>query len=564
MAALAGGCSGSVGAPTSAGVAGQSGSGSAGSGAAGSGANIGGGGGSGSTPTDCQNPMPATVSMSPLQRLSRNEYVNTTNDLIGNTPSVATTLPIDDQNDLAAGARSLIVSNTWLSDAMQAGADLAHTAVQNLGTLLPCSAAGADACAQQFIESFGKRAFRRPLAPTETTRLMAIYALGRTNVNFAHGIELVIQAMLLSPNFLYKIELGVPGSATGGQLKLTPYEVASRLSYMFWGTMPDSILFAAADMGKLGNGTDVRAQALRMVGSPLARETLIYLHKRWLDLDQIAVTTKDATTYPNFGPDMMAAMDTEAHNFLDSVVWPQGSGLQALLTSTTTSVNSMLAGLYGVTVPAGSTAFTQVQLNPAQRSGVLTLTSTIAVHTFADTSEPVHRGKFVRERFLCTTIPDPPATVMATPPDPAPGIPIRDKFAQHSSGAACQPCHQLMDPIGFGFEHYDGLGVWRDTEQGKPVDATGNIVLSTDVNGPFDGIPNLARKLLQSDQVKNCVVSTFVGLTRGAELAADTCTVKQLRRSYDAAGGDVRAVLVDLTALDSFYARPVLAGEVLP
>ncbi|HEV3191456.1 MAG TPA: DUF1592 domain-containing protein [Polyangiaceae bacterium] len=504
------------------------------------------------------------MSISPLQRLSRNEYINTTSDLLGNIRSVGTPLPIDDQNDLAAGARSLIVTSTWLADAMQAGADLAHTAVQNLGTLLPCPAAAGDACAQQFIETFGKRAFRRPLVPTETARLMAIYAMGRTNVSFAHGIELVIQAMLLSPNFLYKIELGVPGSATGGQLKLTPYEVASRLSYMFWGTMPDSVLFAAADMGKLGNGTDVRAQAVRMVSNPLARETLIYLHKRWFGLDQIAATTKDATTYPNFGPDMMAAMDTEAHDFLDSVVWPQGGGLQALLTSTTTSVNPMLAGLYGVTVPAGSTAFTQVQLNPAQRSGVLTLTGTIAVHTFADQSEPVHRGKFVRERLLCQTLPDPPASVMATPPDPMPGIPIRDRFAQHSSGPACQPCPQLMDPIGFGFEHYNGLGVWRDTDQGKPVDASGNIVLSTDANGPFDGIPNLARKLLQSDQVKNCVVSTFVGLTRGAELAADSCTIKNLRRSYDAANGDVRAVLVDLTGLDSFYSRPVLAGEVLP
>ena len=502
--------------------------------------------------------------MSPLQRLSRNEYVNTTNDLLGSTASVATALPIDDQNDLAAGARSLIVSNTWLTDAMQAGGDLAHAAVQNLGTLLPCQAAAGDACAQQFIETFGKRAFRRPLATTETTRLMAIYAMGKANANFAHGIELVIQAMLLSPNFLYKIELGVPGSAAGGQLKLTPYEVASRLSYMFWGTMPDSALLAAADMGKLGNGADVRAQALRMVASPLARETLIYLHKRWLGLDQIAATTKDATTYPNFGPDMMAAMDTEAHNFLDSVVWPQGSGLQALLTSTSTSVNPLLAGLYGVTVPAGSTAFTSVQLNPAQRSGVLTLTSTIAVHTFADTSEPVHRGKFVRERLLCQTLPDPPASVMASPPDPKPGIPIRDRFAVHSSGPTCQPCHQLMDPIGFGFEHYDGLGVWRDTDQGKPVDASGNILGQTDVNGPFNGIPDLAHKLLQSNQVKDCVVSTFVGLTRGAELAADSCTIKSLRRSYDAASGDVRAVLVDLTSLDSFYSRPVLAGEVLP
>jgi len=502
--------------------------------------------------------------MSPLQRLSRNEYINTTNYLLGDTRSVGAALPIDDQNDLAAGARSLIVTSTWLTDAMQASADLAHAAVQNLATLLPCPASAGDACAQQFIETFGKRAFRRPLLPTETTRLMAIYAMGQTNANFAHGIELVIQAMLLSPNFLYKIELGVPGSATGGQLKLTPYEVASRLSYMFWGTMPDSALFAAADAGKLGTGADVGTQASRMVSSPQARETLIYLHERWLGLDQIAAATKDATAYPNFGPDMIAAMTTEAHDFLDSVVWPQGSGLQALLTSTTTSVNSMLAGLYGVTVPAGSTAFTQVQLNPAQRSGVLTLTGTIAVHTFADQSEPVHRGKFVRESLLCQTLPDPPASVMAVPPDPKPGIPIRDRFAEHSSGAACQPCHQLMDPIGFGFEHYDGLGVWRDMDQGMPVNATGNILGSTDANGPFDGIPDLARKLLQSNQVKDCVVSTFVGLTRGAELAGDACTIKHLRRSYDAANGDVRAVLVDLTGLDSFYSRPVLAGEVLP
>ncbi len=439
--------------------------------------------------------------------------MSTTNDLLGDTRSVGTRLPIDDQTDLSAGARSLIVTSTWLTEAMGAGADLAHAAVQNLATLLPCQAAAGDACAQQFIETFGKRAFRRPVAPTETTRLMAIYAMGRTNVDFAHGIELVIQAMLLSPNFLYKIELGAAGAAAaGGQIQLTPYEVASRLSYMFWGTMPDSALLAAADTGKLGSRPDVRAQAMRMVNNPLARETLIYLHKRWLGLDQIGAATKDATKYPNFGPDMTAAMDTEAHNFLDSVVWPQGSGLQALLTSTTTSANSVLAALYGVTMPA-STAFTQVQLNPMQRSGILTLSSTIAVHTFADESEPVHRGKFVRERLLCQTLPDPPATVMATPPSPKPGIPIRDRFAEHSSGTACQPCHKMMDPIGFGFEHYDGLGVWRDTDQGKPVDATGSIVGSMDVDGPFDGIPNLARKLLQSNQVKDCVVSTFVGLT---------------------------------------------------
>ena len=202
MALWTGGCTGSVGggAPTSAG-AGQPG----GSGATASN----GGGAGGSQSSDCQT-APLSVSMSPLQRLSRNEYINTTNYLLGDTRSVGAALPIDDQNDLAAGARSLIVTSTWLTDAMQASADLAHAAVQNLATLLPCPASAGDACAQQFIETFGKRAFRRPLLPTETTRLMAIYAMGQANANFAHGIELVIQAMLLSPNFLYKIELGVP------------------------------------------------------------------------------------------------------------------------------------------------------------------------------------------------------------------------------------------------------------------------------------------------------------------------------------------------------------------
>jgi len=558
IALLSAGCQGGIGDGSP-----QSGNGNAqpgsGGGASGAGGNIG--------KTACQASGSPVSVPSPLQRLSRSEYTQSTNDLLNDKRSVGQSLPVDDDSgDLGSGARSLIVTSDWLNQAMQAAEDLASTAIKSVTTLAPCAAGSADdACARSFITSFGKRAYRRPVTPDEITGLMGIYAMGKANADYSHGIELVIRAVLLSPAFLYKVELGVPGSARNGILRLTPYEVATRLSFMLWGTTPGDDLLTLADAGTLTSGSTLRDQAKKMMQDPRAREPLIGLHQRWLGVDGMADVSRDPMVYPTFGPAMMASMQAEAHDFLNDVIWNKGATLDTLFTSTSTVADATVAALYAGqdgAGPGGTPA--PLMLNPMQRSGALTLPALIATHTFADESEPVHRGKFVRERLLCTTLPDPPANVMATPPVSIPGVSIRDRFAQHSSQPACQGCHALMDPIGFGFEHYDGLGRWRDMEQGKPVDATGTITMSMDVNGAFNGIPDLAHKLLGSEQVHDCVVSTFVAMTRGAETAADACLLSQVRSEFDAAKSDVRSILIAIAGSDSFLTRPLLAGEMAP
>jgi hypothetical protein len=256
-------------------------------------------------------------------------------------------------------------------------------------------------------------------------------------------------------------------------------------------------------------------------------------------------------------------MKTEVDNFIGGVV-DQGGGVKALLTSTVTTGNATIAKLYGVQGSGTGDAFARLMLDPAQRAGILTMPATLAVHTFGDTSAPVHRGRFVRSRLLCAPVPDPPDNLMVVAPDVRPGVPVRERFAEHSAQAACRVCHEQMDPIGFGFGNYDGIGGWRDTDAGKPVDASGTIVGGTDVDGPFNGVPDLARKLAASEQVGNCVVSTFVGMTQGPEVAENQCEMKTLRQTYDSARGDVRGLMAGITQLDSFTTRAVLTGEVLP
>ena len=505
---------------------------------------------------------------SPLQRLSRAEYIQSTNDLLGDNRSVGSTLPVDDQNDLSSGAASLIVTADWLGQAMQAAEDLAAQAIKSMPTLAPCPAGGVDEqCARQFIASFGKRAFRHPPTFDQVANLMTIFTLGKTNGGYPHGIELVIRAALMSPSFLYRVELGMPGSTHNGIVRLTQYEVATRLSYLLLGTTPDDGLLAIADEGGLSTTTAVRAQAVRLMADPRAKEPLIGLHQRWLGLTDLPDASKDPVKYPTFGPSLVASLQREGHDFLNDVVWNKGSTLAALLTSTTTFADSTVAALYAGKDPAATptaAAPASLTLDPKQRSGVLTLPGIIAVHTFADESEPVHRGKFVRESLLCDTLPDPPSTVMATAPESKPGVSIRDRFAEHSQQPSCQACHKQMDPIGFGFEHYDGLGRWRDTDQGQPVNASGSITGTSDVDGTFDGIPDLAKKLLGSNQVRDCVVRMFVAMTRGAQAAADKCTIAPLRAAYDAANGDIKTVMVGMAGADSFLVRPLLTGEVAP
>ena len=528
-------------------------------------------GGSATLPGDpasggCQEAAPLVTA---ARRLTREQYVNTVRDLLGDpTAALGDQLPKDDVGDsLFADPRNLLVSPDWASNAMDAAEAVAKAAAAKLQTLLPCDpATGEQACVDKFITGFGKRAYRRPLDQAEVAALGKVYAVGVKNGGFAHGVEVVVRALLQSPSFLYRLELGQQAGSSGSSIRLGQYEVASRLSYLLWNTMPDQALLEAADAGKLGSSDEIVTQARRMLADPKAHQTLGEFHGKWLGMDGLGEVAKDPMRYPQFDAKLVASMRTELRMLVEEVLFKGDGRLESLFDGHFGYVDASLAPLYGVPAPAGA-GFSRVELNPAQRGGVLTSVGVIAAHTLVDESEAIHRGKFIRENFLCTIPPEPPADLMVEPPTPKPGVSTRERLAEHSVMPACKVCHQMMDPIGFGFEAYDGIGRYRTTDpSGKAVDDSGVLDMTKDANGPvtFKGPIELGKKLGGSAQVRDCLVTTVLKFAQGPDAAGDSCVQQKLSAAFESSKHDIRELFIAVAKTEGFKYRRAIEGEVLP
>jgi hypothetical protein len=494
---------------------------------------------------------------SPIRRMTRFEYNNTVRDLLGDK-----TLPAADfgAEEEALGfnnnAANLVTSSTLAEKYMLAAEGISSRATEKLSRILPCEPEliGDEPCARQFIDHFGARAYRRPLAPGEADMLFALYSFGHTVHDFREGIRMVIEAALQSPHFLYRVELGAPDGPSENVVRLNDWEMASRLSYFLWGTMPDDQLFTAAEAGLLNTKEQVADQAKRMLDDPRARQVTLDFHRQWLDYDRIASATKDPALFPSWSALLKDAMREETERFINAVIFEEGGELGALLTASYTYLSPELAEFYGVTVPSGP-GFNRVELDPTERAGLLTMGSLLALNAHSNQTSPVHRGKLVREAFLCDIMPMPPPDAMITVPTPDPNSTARERFAEHSKNSACRGCHELMDPIGFGFESYDAVGRFREEENGAPVDASGSIVQS-DINGEFDGAVELAHKLTGSEDVRACYATQWFRYASGrGETHADDCSMAALRERFKAAGGNIQELLVALTQTDAFLYR---------
>jgi len=223
-------------------------------------------------------------------------------------------------------------------------------------------------------------------------------------------------------------------------------------------------------------------------------------------------------------------------------------------------MNADLAAFYGITGPT-SAKFEKVDLDPAERSGFLTHASLLALNAKTNQSSPVHRGKFVREMLLCQMMPNPPNDKEIVPPEIDPKATTRQKFDQHSADPYCASCHHLMDPIGFGFEHYDGIGSWRDKDHGFPVDSKGELTGTEDVDGTFDGVPELAKKLAESQEVRQCIATQWFRFGYGRKEAdEDACSLQKVDEAFAAAGYDIKELIVALTQTDAFMYRKAVKG----
>ncbi len=506
----------------------------------------------------CTKPMPGPA---PLRRLTQAQYDNVVRDLLGDTSQPGRTFPADATvGEFSNNATTLVVS-PLLAQAYEAAAEsLSGVAITDDATLLPCSPQkdGEDACARAFIASFGKRAYRRPLAQSEINTIFVLYAANRDSADFNNGIRAVIELMLQAAPFLYQVEAGDAAKATDGVAPLTSWEMASRLSFFLWGSMPDDALFAAAQADQLQTPEQVEAQARRMLGSPKAHDATADFFSQWLHLDGLYGATKDPTLYPQYTDAMRASMQKETLAFTDWVLWQSDGRVSTLLTAPVSFLDANTSTLYGLNVT--STTPMKTPLDPKQRAGILTQPSVMAVFAKPNQSSPVTRGKWVRERLLCQRVPPPPSNVNIIPPEVKSGQSTRQRFAQHDADPACAGCHKLMDPIGFGFEHYDAIGRYRTMDQGLPVDATG-AVSTSDVDGAFDGVPALASMLAGSKQVTDCVSVEWFRYAFGrGETPDDECSLGSVKDAFAKGNYDMKELLIAMTRTAAFRYRPISVG----
>lgn len=478
-----------------------------------------------------------------VRRLSNREYNNVVRDLLGASTRPADTFIADSyQNGYDNGSVGLVVQSDQ-ADAFAAAAEaLAATAVAEQMPRLAGGCApeisGDVACAEAFLSTFPPRAFRRPLTTTEAARLRGVYDQGALLGGFQLGVQLAVETVLQSPQFLYREELGIAaGQAVGpdvARFRLTSFEVASALSFLLTGTMPDAILLAAAAEGRLNAVDDYRRETRRLLGTPAARETMrVFLHQ-WLATDRLESTLKDPAVYPTFNKSLAASMREQLNRDFDQALWGGGGALRELFTSSQSFVDPPLAALYGVAVT--ETGFTRVALPAATRKGVLTRAGFLAVHSDPDSSGPIGRGVFLLANVLCApplprpaTVPVPPTvveTVMA-------GRTTRQRFEQHVSNPGCLACHRSIDGIGFGFEEFDGLGVYRASENGAPVDSSGMLYSARDLAASFAGVSDLTTRLMAGRDLPDCFVRQVYRLAMGqVETAADQALLLDLQRGF--------------------------------
>jgi hypothetical protein len=503
------------------------------------------------TPTPEEECTPAVTLGTPLRLLTRAEYDLTVRDLLGATGRPSRDFPREPMvSGLDNDATVNLVTSPHVTAYLDAAESLAtETLTQRRSTVLPCNTED-QACGELFIATFGRKAFRRPLNAEERATLNELFTTVSSREGFSGAVELTLQSVLQSPQFLYRDEQAL-GPVPQPVVTLGGYELASRLSYFLWGTMPDDQLLEAAANGELDTPEGLSAEAKRMLDDPKALDGMMRFFSLWLFLDGVENTEKSVGTYPQFSPALAKAWRSSLELFVRDVLEHEGT-LRGLLTSNVLYTNDSMS-MYGPSAPTA--AFVRNEMPGTQRKGLLTQPGFLSYKAMPDGSSPVRRGIFVLEKLLCEPPSPPPAGADITPPSPSTSKTTRERFAQHSQDPGCKGCHQFIDPVGFTFENYDGLGLWRDTENGQTIDASGGVKVSRDssVIGDVVGVAELSEKLAGSRNVHDCVTKELYRFALGRSLnQADTCSVKQVGDRFMKSGGQFKELMLAIVESDAF------------
>jgi hypothetical protein len=416
------------------------------------------------------------------------------------------------------------------------------------------------ACAVTLYEAFAERAFRHPLTDDERAWLAESWAALPAAASLALRLETIAELILQAPQFLYLYTAGTP---SGGVSVLNGHERAQRLSYFLWDSLPDAELLAAAKAGELDTSAGMRAQAERMLDDERARPVLRSFLAEWLELDGAAIlpsledTPKSPELFADFDDTLRSSMRREVEMFMDHVMFEEEGSLAALFGSTRAYVNAPLAELYGVKGPSSADDWAWVDLNPAERAGMLTRAGFLAVHATQNVTSPIRRGVYMLTEVLCVDLPSPPANVDNTPVEATEGDAesVREATQQRTGSPSCAGCHIEINELGFAFEHYDAVGRWQDeeAETGSTIDATATLSNAGDgYDGPVDGAVELSERLAQSPEVLRCVTHKwFEKALRRSPVELDACSVQEIR-AKTAEAGSLRELLLAMVESDAF------------
>ena len=486
-----------------------------------------------------------------LRRLSAGQFVASIVDLFRD-PNVRVAPVFNDPSVMgfSVDSISLLVQGLNADQLMTNAEAIAAWAVANhLMDVTGCASTDAG-CPESFIRGFGKRAFRAPLSDASVAAYQGLFS---AEASFNDGVTAVLAAMLQSPRFLYRTELGPDGGvapAVGTRVELTPYEVATGLSYLMTGSAPDALLMQAADAAAAGSLTVpdmLDQQVQRLLGDPRSQAALLDFMNSWLGLDRLYTTVKDDSVF-QLTPALRDAMAAETRGLILDT-FATGGGMSALLTADHSFLNKDLAQYYGFDTSGLGSDFVKVPY-PAggpREGGVLAHAGILTGYARADVSSPTQRGHLVRTHLLCQYVPPPPAVLDTTFKPQANPTTTRAHYEQSHSVGGCGDCHKLMDKIGFGFEHYDAFGRHRDTE--GPSNATDGDV-------PFDGLTQLSAYLAQDADVGRCLVRYWSFYAYGsASWDQDACTYAAIRDNATAGGNGLRDILTAIIRAPHFTSR---------
>lgn len=464
-----------------------------------------------------------------LRRLTNIELENTLGDIF---PGIKASwqgvkLGVDpvSQVGFANDAAVLQVGQQTAQEILDTAEEVAGLVTQSaqLNQVLPCAATKPDrSCAETFVDTYGRRLFRRPISAAEKAEYLTLFDGVLAKSDFSTGIKWTLVSLIESPSAVYRSELGTP---EGEVRKLSPYEIATELAYNYAGTTPSAQLLDKAQRGELSTPEALQAEAKTLLMSPRGQAVVQQMFRYWFRYDRAAsVTRPGLANYFN----VRTSLVQETQRFLDQVVLNDRGGIKSLLTADYTFLDQTLATHYGYgSAPSG---FVRASRPPQFGVGLLAQGSVLAANAQAQSSSPTQRGLLVYEKLLCYHRPPPPANIPALPPAMAGVTTTRDRYEKQHVAESCRFCHKQFDPIGFTFEHFDEVGRYRADERGLPINDSGRVLTTTDaVLFETQGLTGLAQTLAARDDVRTCAADMMAIYTFGFSENLPRCLLQQAR-----------------------------------